>query len=101
MVLANQAKFLRGDLDPSTGREGWWGANLLDAVRNGTLPQERLDDMVTRIMSAYYFVGQDRGYPEVSIASNLATLDDPLNPLATYYNGTKVNFHIEYALQLQ
>lgn len=38
----------------------FWGTNLTIAVVNGTLPEWRLDDMVTRIMSAYFFVGRDK-----------------------------------------
>lgn len=40
-----------------------WGAALTSAVSSGQVPQSRLDDMVTRILSAWYFVGQDIGYP--------------------------------------
>lgn len=35
-------------------------------VNNGTVPGERLDDMVTRIMAAYYKLGQNNNYPEVN-----------------------------------
>lgn len=37
----------------------YWGANLTVAILNGTVPQWRLDDMVTRIMAAWYYVGRD------------------------------------------
>ena len=39
--------------------ESFWGTNLTVAVLNGTFPQWRLDDMVTRIMAGYYYVGRD------------------------------------------
>ncbi|RYP50195.1 hypothetical protein DL769_010986 [Monosporascus sp. CRB-8-3] len=32
----------------------YWGGALTEAVLNGTVPQWRLDDMVVRIMAAYY-----------------------------------------------
>lgn len=38
-----------GAPDPSKDRGGFWGANLIDAVNNGTLPESRLNDMVTRV----------------------------------------------------
>jgi beta-glucosidase len=47
-----------GDTVFSTGRS-YWGANLTLAVINGTVPEWRIDDMATRIMAAYYFVGRD------------------------------------------
>ncbi|RSL40366.1 hypothetical protein CEP54_016139 [Fusarium duplospermum] len=37
-----------------------WGKNLTLAVQNGTLPEHRLDDMVTRVLAPYYKLGQDQ-----------------------------------------
>ncbi|KAF2190691.1 glycoside hydrolase family 3 protein [Zopfia rhizophila CBS 207.26] len=36
-----------------------WGPYLTKAVLNGSVPMERVDDMVTRIVAAWYQVGQD------------------------------------------
>ncbi|GFF97513.1 probable beta-glucosidase L [Aspergillus udagawae] len=47
----------------------FWGQNLEAAVANGSVPQSRLDDMVTRILAAWYLVGQDKGYPPVAFSS--------------------------------
>lgn len=47
----------------------YWGDNLAAAVANGSVPQSRLDDMVTRIVAAWYLLGQDKGYPEVAFSS--------------------------------
>lgn len=41
------------------------GGNVTLAVSNGTLDVARVDDMITRIMTPYYFHGQDSGYPGV------------------------------------
>jgi beta-glucosidase len=46
----------------------FWGYNLTEAVNNGSVAETRLNDMVTRILAAWYFVGQDEGYPEVAVA---------------------------------
>lgn len=46
----------------------FWGDNLTEAVNNGSVAETRLNDMVTRILAAWYFVGQDEGYPETSVA---------------------------------
>ena len=36
-----------------------WGPYLTEAALNGSLPMDRLDDMVTRIVAAWYQLGQD------------------------------------------
>ncbi|KAL7787358.1 glycoside hydrolase family 3 protein [Trichoderma afarasin] len=38
---------------------GSWGKNLTDAIANGTVPEDRVTDMATRIIAAWYLVGQD------------------------------------------
>jgi beta-glucosidase len=47
---------------------GFWGGNLTEAVKNGSVTETRLNDMVTRVLAAWYFVGQDEGYPEIAVA---------------------------------
>ena len=37
-----------------------WGEQLSLAVLNGSVPTERLDDMVTRVVAAWYQLGQDK-----------------------------------------
>ncbi|KAI0319664.1 beta-glucosidase [Amylostereum chailletii] len=44
----------------------WFGANLTAAVRDGTIPEARVDDMATRILASWYLLGQDQGYPDVN-----------------------------------
>ena len=46
-----------------------WGQNLINAISSGAVPQSRLDDMVTRILAAWYLLGQDSGYPSVTWSS--------------------------------
>jgi len=41
----------------------FWGPNLTEAVRNGSLPEARLDDMATRIMATWHYTNQNNGYP--------------------------------------
>ena len=45
----------------------YWGANLTKAINNGSLPESRLDDMATRIIAAWYQMGQDTGYPSPGV----------------------------------
>jgi beta-glucosidase len=37
-----------------------WGAELTKSVLNGSVPIDRLDDMVTRVVASWYQVGQDK-----------------------------------------
>lgn len=37
----------------------FWGANLTEAVSNGSVPEVRINDMVTRILATWYQMGQD------------------------------------------
>ncbi|KAI0147436.1 glycoside hydrolase superfamily [Xylariaceae sp. FL1272] len=42
----------------------YWGSALTDAVNNGSVPESRVTDMATRIIAAWYQMGQDAsGYP--------------------------------------
>jgi hypothetical protein len=54
-ALAGLDMTMAGDQNLNSG-DTFWGSNLTAAVLNGTIPQWRLDDMVVRIMSAYYKV---------------------------------------------
>ncbi|KAF7351870.1 Glycoside hydrolase family 3 protein [Mycena venus] len=59
----------------------FFGDNLIAAVQNGSVPESRIDDMVTRILGAWYLVGQDEGYPPVNFDSqnNSAPDDQQVN----------------------
>lgn len=46
---------------------GYWGDNLTQAVTNGSVSETRLNDMVTRILAAWYLLGQDEGFPEHTV----------------------------------
>ncbi|KAL4784125.1 glycoside hydrolase superfamily [Aspergillus varians] len=47
----------------------YWGDNLADAITEDSVPQERLDDMVTRVLASWYLLGQDEDYPDVAFSS--------------------------------
>ncbi|KAI9038862.1 beta-glucosidase [Aspergillus affinis] len=57
---------------------GFWGRNLTRAVNNGSVTADRLDDMVTRILAAWYLTGQDEGFPAPGIYSE-AEKHDPID----------------------
>lgn len=57
-----------GDMLAGTGEKpfaAFFGGNLTTAVTNGTLPIERLDDMVIRIMTPFFALKQDEDFPSV------------------------------------
>ncbi|KIM83540.1 glycoside hydrolase family 3 protein [Piloderma croceum F 1598] len=77
-----------GDPDegnPAAANNSYWGLQLGNAVKNGTIPESRFDDMVTRLMAAYYQFGQDKGFPAVNFDY---TTEE------TSVNGTIVNEHV-------
>ena len=72
----------------------FWGSNLVQAVLNGSVPLSRVDDMVTRIMAAWYFTGQDKEFPDVTFSSWTLNTKDYL-----FFGGQRgfgvVNEHID------
>jgi beta-glucosidase len=45
--------------------ESYFGRNITIGVHNGTIPMDRLDDMIMRIMTPYYFLQQDADFPSI------------------------------------
>jgi beta-glucosidase len=54
-----------GSLGWSNWRAAYFGGNLTAAVQNGTLADDRVDDMIRRIMTPYFFLHQDQGFPPI------------------------------------
>ncbi|KAL9026121.1 MAG: hypothetical protein Q9196_005168, partial [Gyalolechia fulgens] len=71
-ALAGMDMSMPGDVLFNSGTS-YWGPNLTVAVLNGTIPEWRLDDMATRIMAAWYYVGRDQS--QVPINFDSWTLD--------------------------
>ncbi|KAK3950290.1 glycoside hydrolase superfamily [Pseudoneurospora amorphoporcata] len=66
-------------LDVVMPRDGFWGEKLIEAVKNGTVAEERLNDMATRVLAAWLYAGQDDGtYPPVGVAPG-GQLPDPVD----------------------
>ncbi|KAI1371403.1 glycoside hydrolase family 3 protein [Hypoxylon crocopeplum] len=49
----------------------YWGSKLTQAVSSGQVSQARIDDMVRRVLAAYYLVGQDSGYPATNLRASV------------------------------
>ncbi|ETS83432.1 beta-glucosidase L [Pestalotiopsis fici W106-1] len=48
-----------------------WGSVLASAVSSGQVQQSRVDDMVRRILAAWYLTGQDSGFPSINIQASV------------------------------
>ncbi|KAI2780164.1 glycoside hydrolase family 3 protein [Daldinia loculata] len=54
---------------------GFWGNNLTEAVHNGSISEDRVTDMATRILAAWYLVGQNgSNFPVPGIGMKNLTL---------------------------
>ncbi|KAG5916884.1 hypothetical protein E4U42_007465 [Claviceps africana] len=42
----------------------FWGKNLVAAVKNGSVPASRVEDMASRILTAWFQFGQDKKFPQ-------------------------------------
>lgn len=71
-----------GDYGTAFGVGSYFGGNVTAMVRNGTVPEHRIDDMIIRIMTPYYWLGQDEGFPSIDPSS--ADLNN-FSPRNTYY----------------
>ncbi|OIW26750.1 glycoside hydrolase family 3 protein [Coniochaeta ligniaria NRRL 30616] len=80
-ALAGLDMTMSGDGGPPPYRS-YWGGALTEAVLNGTVPIWRLDDMVVRIMAAYFkvHVGNYTDRPEINFSSWTKNTTGPLHP---------------------
>lgn len=67
-ALAGMDMAMPGDTAFDSGR-AFWGTNLTIAVLNGTVPEWRIDDMATRIVAAWYYVGRDKSQIPINFDS--------------------------------
>jgi beta-glucosidase len=94
-ALAGLDMSMPGDIGFDSGTS-FWGANLTIAVLNGTIPEWRLDDMVTRIMAAYYYVGRDVNYVKTNFDSWTLDTEGPIHAFAgPQYGVGVINEHVD------
>ncbi|PPJ50874.1 hypothetical protein CBER1_07097 [Cercospora berteroae] len=62
-TLAGMDMSMPGDVGFDSGTS-YWGTNLTIAVLNSSVPTWRLDDMATRIVAGWYYVGRDQNQVE-------------------------------------
>ena len=68
-ALAGLDMAMPGDGNDWADAKSLWGPELTKAVLNSSVPLERLDDMVTRILASWFQLGQDRGYPKPNFSA--------------------------------
>lgn len=71
-----------------------WGPELSRSVLNGSVPIDRLNDAVTRIVAAWYQLGQDTGYPATSFSAWTKSDFDVMYKGANTGASIRVNSHI-------
>ncbi|KAH6663512.1 beta-glucosidase [Halenospora varia] len=73
------------------GPNSYFGGNITNGVNNGTLDMTRVDDMVIRIMTPYYYLGQDTGFPGIDPSSADLNTFSPRNTWFKEFvlNGTR------------
>ncbi|KAK8203779.1 glycoside hydrolase family 3 protein [Phyllosticta capitalensis] len=62
------------------GVPSWFGGNLTKAVENGTVAESRVDDMAKRVMTPFYLLGQDEGFPGVDASSGAYPMNNQFEP---------------------
>ncbi|KXH56569.1 hypothetical protein CSAL01_12641, partial [Colletotrichum salicis] len=62
-----------GNVSAAAGAS-YFGDSLLDAVNSGLVSAERLGDMVTRVLTPYFLLGQDKEFPSIDPSSGAAFL---------------------------
>ncbi|OTA99964.1 glycoside hydrolase family 3 protein [Hypoxylon sp. CI-4A] len=68
-ALAGLDMTMPGEGFGASGYSTYWGGALTEAVLRGEVPQWRLDDMVIRIMAAFYKVGRDTKQIDINYSS--------------------------------
>ncbi|KNG44253.1 glycoside hydrolase family 3 protein [Stemphylium lycopersici] len=58
----------------------YWMYEQTRSVLNGSVPVDRLNDAVTRILAAYFKMGQDQDYPRPNFDTNTQDAEGPLYP---------------------
>ncbi|KAL6702677.1 hypothetical protein ACN47E_001224 [Coniothyrium glycines] len=85
-ALAGLDMSMPGDISsiPVVFGESYWMYEYSRAILNGSVPVDRLDDSVTRILAAYYQLGQDQNYPRPNFDTNTQDAEGLLYPGALY-----------------
>ncbi|KAJ6073109.1 hypothetical protein N7467_011194 [Penicillium canescens] len=75
--------------------DSYWGPEMSRSVLNGSVPVNRLNDMVTRIVATWYKFGQDKDYPLPNFSTNTQDKEGPLYPGALFSPSGVVNQFVD------
>ncbi|TPX07137.1 uncharacterized protein E0L32_010938 [Thyridium curvatum] len=73
----------------------YWMYELTRSVLNGSVPVDRLDDMTTRIVAAWYQLGQDKDFGPPNFSANTDKESGPLYPAALFSPSGVVNHFVD------
>ncbi|KAF1939632.1 beta-glucosidase 2 precursor [Clathrospora elynae] len=77
-----------GSYGQNFGIPSYFGGNVTLAANNGSLDMSRIDDMVIRIMTPYFELGQDQGFPSVDPSTADLNSFSPRSTWTREYNLT-------------
>lgn len=73
----------------------YWMYEYSRAILNGSVPLDRLNDAVTRILAPYFKMGQDQNYPRPNFDTNTLNAEGPLYPGALFSPSGVVNEFVD------
>lgn len=79
-ALAGLDMAMPGDTMIPLFGNSYWNFHLSESVLNGSVPVDRLNDMVTRVLAAWYQMGQDQDYPRPNFHTHVAEAEGKLYP---------------------
>ncbi|VUC23421.1 unnamed protein product [Clonostachys rosea] len=84
-------------LDLTMPTVGFWGSELVAAVKNGSVDTTRLDDMATRLVASWYQMSQDLSYPDrgVGLPINIFAPHTPIDARNSSSKAITLNGAIE------
>lgn len=96
-ALAGLDMTMPGDIHtvPLVLGESYWMDEYSRAILNGSTPVDRLNDAVTRILAAYFQMGQDQNYPPPNFDTNTQDAEGPLYPGALFSPTGVVNEFVD------
>ena len=81
-ALAGLDMDMPGDTQIPLFGYSYWMFELTRAALNGSVPMDRLNDMTTRIVAAWYQLGQDKNFPPPNFSTNTRDAVGQLYPAA-------------------
>ncbi|EKG18303.1 Glycoside hydrolase family 3 [Macrophomina phaseolina MS6] len=90
-ALAGLDMTMPGDPTVPLFGDAWWAFHLTEAALNGSVPMDRIDDMTTRIVAAWYQMGQDQEYPDPNFSTWTTDATGLLYPGALFSPSGVVN----------